>query len=67
MEITFDVVKIRLVAFQLEGEFQVWWEWVKTSKNLEVMTWGEFRVFFVGKFFPASARHAKDWEFLKLR
>ena len=26
MEITSDVVKIRLVAFQLEGESQVWWD-----------------------------------------
>ena len=38
MEITSDVVKIRLTTFQLEGESQVWWDWVKTSKNLEVMT-----------------------------
>ena len=67
MEITFDAEKIRLAAFQLEGESQVWWDWFKTSKNLEVMTWGESRVLFVGKFFPASARHAKAWEFLELR
>ena len=38
MEITSDATKIRLVAFQLEGEFQVWWDWVKASRNLEVMT-----------------------------
>ena len=30
MEITSDVAKIRLAAFQLEGESQVWWDWVKT-------------------------------------
>ena len=28
MEITFDATKIRLAAFQLEGESQVWWDWV---------------------------------------
>ena len=42
MEITSDAVKIRLATFHLEGESQVWWDWFKTSKNLEVMTWGDF-------------------------
>ena len=31
------------------------------------MTWGVFRELFMGKFFPASARHAKAREFLELR
>ena len=64
MEITSDTTKIRLVAFQLEGESQFWWEWVKVSRDVETMTWGEFRELFMNKFFPASARHAKAWEFL---
>ena len=67
MEITFDAVKIRLATFQLEGESQVWWDLVKTSKNLEAMTWGEFRELFASKFFLSSTRHAKAQEFLKLR
>ena len=33
MEITSDMTKIRLAAFQLEGEAQVWWNWAKTSKR----------------------------------
>ena len=37
MEITSDAVKIRLVAFQVEGGSQVWWDWVKALKNLEAM------------------------------
>ena len=39
MEITFDATKIKLVAFQLKGESQVWWDWVKTSRDLEAMKW----------------------------
>ena len=39
MDTTSDTTRIRLAAFQLEGEAQVWWNWVKTSKNLEAMTW----------------------------
>ena len=39
MEITSDVTRIRLAAFQLEGEAQVWLKWVRTSRDLEAMTW----------------------------
>ena len=67
MEFTSNATKIRLAAFQLEGEFQVWWDWVKTSRNWEAMTWGEFRELFMGKFFQASNRHAKAREFLELK
>ena len=67
MEITSNVTKIRLATFYLEGESQVWWDWVKASRNLEKMTWEEFREVFMGKFFPASARHAKAREFLGLK
>ena len=42
MNITSDAAEIRLAAFQLEGESQVWWDWVKTSRDLEAMTWTEF-------------------------
>ena len=31
------------------------------------MTWGEFKELFMGKFFPASAKHAKAREFLELK
>ena len=67
MEITSDMTRIRLAAFQLEGETQVWWRWVRTSRNLEVMTWAEFQELFMGKYFPETARHAKAQEFLELK
>ena len=67
MEITSDATWIRLVAFQLEGEVRVWWRWVRTSRDLEVMTWVEFQELFMGKYFPETARHAKAQEFLKLK
>ena len=38
MEITSDATRIRLAAFQLEGEAQVWWKWERTSRDLEAMT-----------------------------
>ena len=42
MEITSDTTRIRLAAFQLEGEDQVWWKWARTSRDLGAMTWAEF-------------------------
>ena len=59
MNITSNATEIKLAAFQLEGESQVWWEWVKTSRDLEAMTWAEFQGLFMSKYFPATARHAK--------
>ena len=67
MEITSDTTKIKLAAFQLEGEAQVWWNWAKTSRDLETMTWAEFYELLMGKYFPAIARHAKSQKFLELR
>ena len=66
-EITSDTTRIRLAAFQLEGEAQVWWRWARTSRDLEVMTWAEFQELFMGKYFPETARHAKAQEFLELK
>ena len=54
MEITFNVINIRLAAFQLEGESQVWWDWIKTLRDLEAMTWAEFHELFMRKYFLAN-------------
>ena len=67
MEITSDTNRIRLAAFQLEGEARVWWRWVRTSRDLDFMTWAEFQELFMGKYFPETARHAKAQEFLELK
>ena len=67
MEITSAATRTRLAAFQLEGESQVWWDWVKTSRDLEAMTWAEFHELFMSKYFPTTARHAKAREFLELK
>ena len=67
MEITSDTTKIRLAAFQLEGETHVWWKWARTSRDLEAMTWAEFQELFMGKYFLDTARHAKAQEFLELK
>ena len=40
MEITSDATRIRLATFRLEGESQIWWDWVKVSRDPETMIWG---------------------------
>ena len=67
MEITSDANRIKLAAFHLEGKSQVWWDWVKASRNLEATTWEELCELFMGKYFPVSARHAKAHKFLELK
>ena len=67
MKITFDTTKIRLAAFRLEGESQVWWDWVKSSRDIKAMTWVEFHKLFMSKYVSATARHAKAYEFLELK
>ena len=67
MEITSYTTRIRLAAFQLEGEGQVWWRWARTSRDLKVMTWAEFQDLFMGKYFSDTARYAKAQESLELK
>ena len=67
IEIASDTTRNRLAAFQLEGEAQVWWNWEKTSRDLEAMTWAEFHDLFMGKYFPDTTRHAKAQDFLELK
>ena len=45
----------------------MWWNWAKTSRDLEAMTCVEFHELFMGKYFLANSRHAKAQEFLELR
>ena len=49
MEITSDTTRIMLSSFQIEGESHIWWEWVTTSRDLETMTWDDFRRLFMGE------------------
>ena len=67
MEITSDATWIRLATFRLEGESQIWWDWVRVSRDRETISWGELRELFMSKFFPTSAKHVKTREFLELK
>ena len=38
MGITSDVTRIRLATFRLKGDSQIWWDWVRASRDPETMT-----------------------------
>ena len=44
-----DITRITLASIQLEDESQIWLERVTTSRDLETMTWDDFRRLFMGK------------------
>ena len=68
MEITSNATKVKLATFQLKGESHVWWwDWIKALRELKAMTWEELCGLFMEKYFPTSAQHEKDREFLELR
>ena len=50
MRITSDATRIRLATFKLEGESKICWDWAKVSRDLETMTWGDFRELFMTSF-----------------
>ena len=45
----------------------MWWDWVKTSRDIEAIALVEFHELFMSKYFPTTARHTKAWEFLELK
>ena len=45
----------------------MWWNWAKTSRDIEAMTKAGFHELFMGKYFPTIARLAKAQEFLELK
>ena len=45
----------------------MWWDWIKVLKDLETMTWEEFRELLPSKFFTTSTRNANAREFLELK
>ena len=55
-------MRIRLATFQLEGESQVWWDWAKTSRDIEAMTRAEFHRLFMRKYFLAKAQEFTELE-----
>ncbi|XP_026428958.1 uncharacterized protein LOC113324893 [Papaver somniferum] len=61
-----DEDKLDLAVFKLEGEATRWWELTRRSRNDGLFTWVEFRLAFLNKYFPQTARNQRMIEFMQL-
>ncbi|KAK7393128.1 hypothetical protein VNO78_21582 [Psophocarpus tetragonolobus] len=63
-----DEWRVSHASFQLQGDAKVWWK--ATQRMLEsrgeIITWDLFKTLFLEKYFPVSARNAKEVEFNKI-
>ncbi|XP_027912659.1 uncharacterized protein LOC114172271 [Vigna unguiculata] len=60
--------KLEYAIFLLNGEAEYWWggmQRMMEARN-EVIDWTSFRTKFMGQYFPDSARHEREAEFLTL-
>ncbi|XP_026399804.1 uncharacterized protein LOC113295693 [Papaver somniferum] len=61
-----DEDKLDLAVFKLEGESTRWWDLTRRSRNDGLFTWVEFRLAFLNKYFPQTARNQRMIEFMQL-
>nr|KYP62983.1 hypothetical protein KK1_017544 [Cajanus cajan] len=61
--------KLVYAVYMLVGEASFWWKGAQAMMEArgEVVNWENFRKVFMEKYFPDSARYAKEAEFLRLQ
>ena len=65
-----EIEKRKLVVFQLSAEARNWWEQVKSTIGIVVvtrMTWGEFKEKFLERYFSDTEKESKEIEFMDLK
>jgi hypothetical protein len=64
-----DEVKVTYASYLLLGDAEYWWKGTRKmiEANNQDITWEIFRTKFLDKYFPRSARTAKEQEFLTLK
>ncbi|XP_057465238.1 uncharacterized protein LOC130754963 [Actinidia eriantha] len=67
IELDEDVLRIRAATYQFSGRALTWWDVVKTTHNVAMMTWADFEREFLDYYFPQVVRNAKRREFLALK
>ncbi|XP_057506656.1 uncharacterized protein LOC130789864 [Actinidia eriantha] len=67
IELDEDVLRIRAATYQFSGRALTWWDVVKTTHNVAMMTWADFERVFLDYYFPQVVRNAKRREFLALK
>ncbi|XP_057459254.1 uncharacterized protein LOC130749915 [Actinidia eriantha] len=67
IELDEDILRIRAATYQFSGRALTWWDVVKTTHNMAMMTWVDFERVFLDYYFPQMVRNAKRREFLALK
>ncbi|XP_058189234.1 uncharacterized protein LOC131306821 [Rhododendron vialii] len=65
--ITRDGDCMALATYQLKGEARYWWDLMEATHTIAIMTFTEFEILFLNKYFPKPLRLAKKQEFLNLK
>ncbi|XP_057719986.1 uncharacterized protein LOC130934429 [Arachis stenosperma] len=60
---------VEFATYQLQGEAQYWWQGTRRILQLDgvAISWEVFRTEFYKKYFPNSARNAKELELMQLK
>lgn len=58
--------RVRLAAFMLQKEANRWWDMVKRTTDATEMTWDQFKVLFLAKYFPFAVLSQRRAEFMQL-
>ncbi|GFZ09658.1 hypothetical protein Acr_21g0002570 [Actinidia rufa] len=59
IELNEDVLRIRAATYQFSGRALSWWDVVKTTNNVAMMTWADFERVFLDNHFPQVIRNGK--------
>jgi len=64
-----DEQRLLFVTFLLVADAEYWWQGMQQLMQTrgEQVTWTAFRMRFLEKYFPDSARHEREAEFLTLQ
>ncbi|XP_058185773.1 uncharacterized protein LOC131302999 [Rhododendron vialii] len=67
LEITRNGDHVALATYQLKGEARYWWDLMEATHTIATMTFDEFEILFLDKYFSTPLRLVKEQEFLNLK
>ena len=62
-----DNEKVTCVAYMLRNDARIWWDVVKRTRDVSVMTWTDFLVEFNAKYYSQAVINSKVVEFTRLQ
>ena len=63
---TTDERRLTLVPYLFEDEADFWWDLVTRTKDIDQLSWEDFKTLFLAKYFPEVEREARREEFERM-